>query len=58
MSYEDDRQYTEAESATNNGESMLSYEEEEEEYQKVRKEHVFSEIDFNKRKTKIVCTLG
>lgn len=35
----------------------LEYEEEEE-FQKIRKEHVFAEIDFTKRKSKIVCTLG
>lgn len=32
--------------------------EEEEEFQKIRREHVFAEIDFTKRKSKIVCTLG
>lgn len=37
--------------------SALEYEDEEE-YLKVRKEHVFSEIDYNKRKCKIICTLG
>ena len=40
-----------------NGDSVLEYEEDEE-FQKIRKEHVFSEIDFTKRKSKIVCTLG
>ena len=33
-------------------------EEEEEEIQKIRREHVFAEIDFTKRKSKIICTLG
>lgn len=33
-------------------------EEEEEEFQKIRREHVFAEIDFTKRKSKIICTLG
>ena len=32
--------------------------EEEEEFQKIRREHVFAEIDFTKRKSKIICTLG
>ena len=32
--------------------------EEEEEFQKIRKEHVFAEIDYTKHKSKIVCTLG
>lgn len=32
--------------------------EEEEEFQKIRKEHVFAEIDYTKRKANIVCTLG
>jgi hypothetical protein len=33
-------------------------EEEDEEFQKIRREHVFAEIDFTKRKSKIICTLG
>ena len=33
-------------------------EEEEEEFQKIRREHVFAEIDFTKRKSKIICSLG
>ena len=33
-------------------------EEEEEEFQKIRREHVFAEIDFTKRKSKIIATLG
>ena len=40
-----------------NGDSVMDYDEEEE-FQKIRKEHVFAEIDYTKRKTKIVCTLG
>ncbi len=48
--------YTE-EDLQGNGDSVLEYEEEEE-YLKIRKEHVFEEIDFTKRKSKIVCTLG
>jgi hypothetical protein len=51
-------QYTEGTDAQGNGESILSYEEEEEEYQKIRRDHVFAEIDYTKRKSKIVCTLG
>jgi len=40
--------------------SVVEYveEEEEEEFQKIRKEHVFAQIDYTKRKSKIVCTLG
>ena len=33
-------------------------EEEDEEFQKIRKEHVFNPIDYTKRKTSIACTLG
>lgn len=33
-------------------------EEEDEEFQKIRREHVFAEIDFTKRKSKIICTVG
>jgi hypothetical protein len=51
-------QYTEVENGTGNGSSNFDYEDEEEEFQKIRKEHVFAEIDFTKRKSKIVCTLG
>ncbi len=40
----------------NGGDSVLDYEDEE--FQKIRKEHVFAEIDFTKRKSKIICTLG
>lgn len=37
----------------------MEYEEEgEEEFCKYRKEQIFHEIDFMKRKTKIACTLG
>jgi len=55
MYNEEEGTYTEQVSGT--GDSMLEYEEEEE-FQKIRKEHVFAEIDFTKRKSKIVCTLG
>lgn len=52
-------QYTDADNGTGNGDSeMLDYEDDDEEFQKIRKEHVFAEIDFTKRKSKIVCTLG
>ena len=54
--FNEDVDYTE-DDMNGNGDSVLEYEEEEE-YLKVRKEHVFAEIDFTKRKTKIVCTLG
>jgi hypothetical protein len=54
--FNEDVDYTE-DDINGNGDSVLEYEEEEE-YLKIRKEHVFSEIDFTKRKTKIVCTLG
>ena len=51
-------QYTEEEGEmAGNGDSVLEFEEEEE-FLKVRKEHVFGEIDFTKRKSKIACTLG
>lgn len=50
-------QYTENDDGNGNGDSVLEYEEEEE-FQKIRKDHVFSEIDFTKRKSKIICTLG
>ncbi len=43
--------------ANNVTDSQLEYEDEEE-YLKVRKEHVFGEIDYTKRKCKIICTLG
>ena len=57
MYNEEEGGYTEQVSGT--GDTMLEYEEEEEEeFQKIRKEHVFAEIDFTKRKSKIVCTLG
>lgn len=57
MFNEGDDQYTE-DDLNGNGDSMLDYEEEEEEFQKIRKEHVFADIDWTKRKSKIVCTLG
>ena len=51
--------YTEGDGASGNVDSVLEYEEEdEEEYQKIRRDHVFGEIDYSKRKSKIVCTLG
>lgn len=53
--------YTEdASSSYNNGESHgseMGYDEEDD-YCKYRKEQIFAEIDFMKRKTKIACTLG
>lgn len=55
--FNEEAEYTEEEIGVNGAESVLTYEEEEE-YLKIRKEHVFSEIDFTKRKSKIVCTLG
>lgn len=54
--FNEDAEYTE-ELEGNGGDSVIEYEEEEE-YLKIRKEHVFSEIDFTKRKSKIICTLG
>lgn len=53
-----DQYTTDNDDVNGNGDSVLEYEEEEEEFQKIRKEHVFSEIDFTKRKSKIICTLG
>ena len=50
-------QYTDADDGNGNGDSVLEYEEEEE-FQKIRRDHVFAEIDFTKRKSKIICTLG
>lgn len=32
--------------------------EEDDEFQKIRKEHVFADVDFSKRKAKLACTLG
>ncbi len=59
MHYEEGDQYTEEENElAANGESVLEYEEDEEEYLKIRRDQVFGEIDFTKRKCKIVCTLG
>ncbi len=60
MFNEDQEQYTTDEGGEINGgsgDSVMEYEEEEE-FQKIRKEHVFAEIDFTKRKSKIICTLG
>jgi hypothetical protein len=34
------------------------YEEEELEFTKIRRENVFQQVDYTKRKTKIICTLG
>lgn len=56
MFNEEAEQYTEDDMNVN-GDSVMDYEEEEE-FQKIRKEHVFAEIDYTKRKTKIVCTIG
>jgi len=54
--------YTEEGTSSLNNESEASemqYEEEgEEDFCKYRKEQIFQEIDFMKRKTKIACTLG
>ena len=56
--------YTEAGSSLNEGsDSQCSggteYEDEgDEDYCKYRKEQIFAEIDFMKRKTKIACTIG
>lgn len=58
MFNEEPDQYTEEEGElVGNTDSVLEYEDEEE-YLKIRREHVFGEIDFTKRKSKIVCTLG
>ena len=44
---------------SDSGASEMPYEEEgEEDFCKYRKEQIFQEIDFMKRKTKIACTLG
>lgn len=51
-------QYTDGDNGTGNGDSEVLEYEEDEEFQKIRKEHVFADIDFTKRKSKIVCTLG
>ena len=56
MFNEDAEQYTE-DDINVNGDSCIDYEEDDE-FQKVRKEHVFAEIDYTKRKTKIICSLG
>ena len=40
------------------GSHMIEYEEEDEFATKYRKEQIFQEIDFSRRKTKITCTLG
>jgi hypothetical protein len=53
MFNEEQEQYTE----DGNGDSGFDYEEEEE-FQKIRREHVFADIDFTKRKSKIICTIG
>ena len=45
-------------SETQNGSEMNYEEEGEEEYCRYRKEQIFQEIDFMKRKSKITCTLG
>jgi hypothetical protein len=37
--------------------SALEYDDEEE-FLKIRKEQIFTEIDYHKRKAKIVCTIG
>mgnify|MGYP000975468989 CR=1 FL=1 len=56
--------YTEEATSSLNNESdasdMQHYEEgcDEDDFCKYRKEQIFQEIDFMKRKTKIACTLG
>lgn len=58
--------YTEEATSSINNDSESAteiYQEEEvpedEEYQRYRKEQIFSELDYiNKRKTKIACTIG
>lgn len=57
MYNQENETYTEDDLNQEQGGSELEYEEEEE-FQKIRKEHVFGEIDFTKRKSKIICTLG
>lgn len=47
-------------SSLNNGESQgseMGYDEDDE-FCRFRKEQIFTEIDFMKRKTKITCTVG
>ena len=51
-------EYSEGTEGQGNGESVMSYEEEEEEYQKIRRDQVYAVLDYNKRKSKIICTLG
>ncbi len=43
---------------TNSDNSDMQYEDEEDEFCRYRKEQIFQEIDFTKRKTKIACTIG
>ena len=40
------------------GEGEEEYEEEEVEFTKIKRENVFQEIDFTKRKAKIIATIG
>ena len=53
--------YTEdGSSSLNNGESQGSYMgyDEDDEYCRYRRDQIFQQIDFMKRKTKIACTIG
>ena len=55
--------YTEAASSLNEGSDLQcsgdDYEDEgDDDYCRYRKEQIFAEIDFMKRKTKIACTIG
>lgn len=56
--------YTEEGSSQLNGSDsqasgdLEDYEDGDEDFCKYRKEQIFAEIDFMKRKTKIACTLG
>jgi hypothetical protein len=60
MINEEDYYTEDGSSSLNNGESQgsdMGYDEDEE-FCRFRKEQIFQEIDFTKRKSKIVCTLG
>jgi hypothetical protein len=38
--------------------SQLQYDDDEDDYCKYRREQIFNEVDYTKRKTKIACSLG
>ena len=54
-----DDEVDEGDSSLIDGEAAMEDEYfEDEEYTHIRKEHVFGQIDFTRRKTKIIATLG